>query len=88
MSETDQRPRCSRCGLPARVIRALARVSVQLELDGTPGRIVYARCVDDPDQALDLVSDEAAREYQCGIGHRWRVQPPETPSTDTSKKEP
>lgn len=64
----DKRPRCPKCGEPARQVWLnSARVLCELHPDGTPGNILHARLVSKPAGFM---------EYVCGGGHTWKL--PET----------
>lgn len=61
MAEEDVRPRCPKCGQPAREVVGMARVRAELGLDGEPGRVRWA---------TRLAADAA---YICGGGHEWNL---------------
>lgn len=56
----DMRPRCPKCGEPAREVIAEARVRCELKDDGTMGRIVGVG---------GTIAELHA--YVCGGGHEW-----------------
>lgn len=57
----DQRPRCPKCGEPARKAIGTAVVEVVLEETGKPGRILRAQ---------DFTADP---RYVCGGDHEWTL---------------
>lgn len=62
MTDLDKRPRCPKCGEPARnVVLHSARVVCALHPDGTPGDILSVRHL-----------GARAVEYVCGGGHIWK----------------
>lgn len=65
------RPTCSKCGEPARVVVALARVRFELLNDGGMGRVVEVTPTLD-DEFMDSMSPSRQR-YICGGGHEWTV---------------
>jgi hypothetical protein len=62
MREIDMRPKCPKCGLPARWVVGKATVRAQVELDGSPGKIVRSQ---------SFRTDGLL--YECGQRHRWNV---------------
>jgi hypothetical protein len=57
----DKRPRCPKCGEPARVaIVKMARVRCELEADGSVGRVLST-----------TRNKKVPLEYECGGGHTW-----------------
>lgn len=68
------RPRCPKCGEPARFVLMRARVRCLLEPDGSvmpTAEVVRAEA-----------RDSEERTYECGGGHRWT---PEVEKPDTSR---
>lgn len=65
--ETDKRPRCPRCGEPARSIFMVAKVEFELGLDGEIGKVLHSghRTGAGPDHV-----------YVCGGGHKWTKEAP------------
>ena len=57
----DARPRCPRCGEPAREVSGVAQVMATLALDGTPA------------QVLRVTRFAATARYRCGGGHSWKM---------------
>lgn len=60
----DQRPTCPKCGCPARHVRGRATVLIQLELDGSLGKV----------ERVSETMELPEREYVCGANHRWTVR--------------
>lgn len=64
MTTRDKRPRCPKCGEPARdIVLSAARVVCELHPDGTPGNI------------LSTSRPTGTAEYVCGGGHVWKYDP-------------
>jgi hypothetical protein len=59
---TDLRPKCPKCGEPARHVHALAWVTCVLEDDRSLGTILSAN---KPTETVDP-------EFRCGGGHIWK----------------
>lgn len=60
----DSRPRCTKCGEPARVVIVRdAYVQCELGNDGSVGRVLYA-----------LIKDSKVKSYKCGGGHTWKME--------------
>lgn len=60
----DRRPRCAKCGEPARYAKALARVRFVLDDDGSVGRVDRVARV----PSADVVGEVS---YVCAGGHEW-----------------
>lgn len=56
----DVRPKCPKCGEPAREVLGTAHVEALLETDGKPGRVL---------RAWRFMPDA---RYVCGGGHDWK----------------
>lgn len=63
MAVKDMRPRCPKCGEPARQVIAEGKVRCELKDDGTLGRIVGV--------GATVV---ALHIYICGGSHEWKVE--------------
>lgn len=64
MSPEDCRPRCPRCGEPARFVVATARARFALTTDDQLGEVAYVHR-----------RDARRRGYACGGGHEWGAEP-------------
>lgn len=62
--EPDQRPRCPKCGEPARTMSCLALVEVILKEDGTPDILVHR-------SRIRIISTDRDPVFFCGGGHDW-----------------
>ena len=55
----DARPICPKCGCPAREVRMIAKVTCDLNRDGTFGKVKQAG------------TPVGQMNYVCGGGHKW-----------------
>lgn len=56
----DLRPRCPQCGEPARSVLTLGLVRYELCADGTKGKVLGARHL-----------EQQPETYMCGGAHAW-----------------